>query len=154
MYYMEQSQRAFSSFAHLKVLFDKYEFDPNEENEKQLVTYLSVVNQRLPLPKGLPLPSGRYGSSLAVALEMHNYPSALLIIQHATEWNIDLERVSSKLDGSDIMSVKECFDFSLSYFENELDEEFYQRFPEHLEYNKRVIAASENLKQLLNQKEK
>lgn len=145
---LQHNQRAFYSFAHLKVLFDKYDFYPNEENKRQLCSYLSAINQ------GLPLPSGRYGSSLAVALEMHNYPSALLMIQHATEWNIDLEMVSSNFDGSNIMSVEECFDFSLSYFEYELDEAFYQRFPQELKHRKDIIAASEILKQLLNPRRK
>ncbi len=146
--YIEQSKTAFFHFAHLKVIFDKYDFEPSQENEQQLINYLKIVNV------GLPLPSGRWGSSLAVALEMQNYPSALLMTRKASDLNIDLERVSSELSGSEIMSAKECFELSLSYFDNELDEEFYSRFPVHLEHMKRNIAAAEELKSIYKPKNK
>lgn len=145
---MEIRQAAFSRFAHLKILLDEYDFDVTKENEKKLINYLKTIHG------GLPLPSGRWGSSLAVALEMHNYPSALLIIKNAADLNIDLEKVSSAEDGSNIMTSNECFEFSQSYFENEVDEEFYSEFPEHLEYIKRNITASEELKHIYLSKSK
>lgn len=103
---------AFCCFVSLNNIIDKYFFIKNNtfKNLKSLIKSISVP---------MPLPSGRWGSALAVALEMHEYKSAQFMIQNASTLGIDLTTISSEKDGKNVWSAKQVFEYSKGIFEVE-----------------------------------
>lgn len=79
----------------------------------------------------MPLPSGRVGGALAVALEMHKYLIALEILNNPEQYYANLD-VVSHIEGGKPWSAEETFDFSLLSF----DEKTYRNFAKEEECKK------------------
>lgn len=80
----------------------------------------------------MPLPSGRWGNSLAVALEMQSYQGALLIIKNATALGIDLNAISSEYGGTNPWNAKEVFELSQLGFTTQkisAEDEIFKLYP-------------------------
>lgn len=84
------------------------------------------------------------GNALAVALEMQKYKGALFILEHALDFEINLESVSSEFGGTNVWNAKETFELSqMGYIESKLGiDTLCEEFPElaQMEYNN-VLAA-------------
>lgn len=107
----KQSRSAYVDFANLYSAIEKYENNPNDQSTDLLKLYIMVCSN------GMPLPSGRWGNQLAVALEMQKYIAALYMIENAEELGIDLEYVSSIFGGKDVWNVSQVFELSKQSFE-------------------------------------
>lgn len=140
---MEQNRIAYMEFAKLHNVLKKFSFD---ENNEEVIRKLKITLKTF---KGaMPLPSGRWGNSLAVALEMQYYQGALFMIQHADELGIDLESVSSEYDGSQVWNAKQTFEQSQLGFEEtkiDPDDKFYSKYPWLIESNNRNVDAHQKL---------
>lgn len=62
------------------------------------------------------LPSGRYGSPLALALEFNNYIAALYMIDNSEKLNLSLEDVSSDYYNQDIWNLEIAYQNSFLLF--------------------------------------
>ena len=95
----------------------------------------------------MPLPSGRYGNVLAVALEMQQYKGALFLMKHAKKLEINLNAVSSEYGGENIWNVKQVFKASLEGFDTiriKENDECYKEYPSIIqEKNNNIDAVAE-----------
>lgn len=135
---------AYTYFAFLFQALENFSVDENLETTKKLRDTIKVIETS---QTKMPLPSGMYGNSLAVALEMQLYPAALFIIKNADELKVDLKQVS--YDNDTIYDVNNVFGMSQLGFKS------YGNYTQNLNYIKyemdKVNAAleiSELLKQL------
>ena len=103
-----------NSFLETNLLFHSmYSYDYNNGNQKE---NLSVIDYYCTeVVDGMILPSNRYGTPLALALEAHLFKSALYILDNINRFGISLDRILIDDDFKDI-SLSEEYDFSLSYF--------------------------------------
>lgn len=125
----------------------------NSETTEQLkcvIKYFEIAQTSMPLP------SGRYGNSLAVALEMQEYKGALYMIQNADELGINLESVSS-VYGENVWSAQQTFEFSQVGFEMEkttVDDEFCIDYPRVVQSNNSNIDAALEISKIFQNKTK
>lgn len=144
--YLEISRDAYRNFSVLCHELNDYAYDGDEE---KLNTLLKVINV------GMPLPSGRYGNSLAVALEMQLYVGALFIIKHADELGIDLKSISSERGGKDPWNAFQVFELSQLGFSKDkvsYDDEYYKDYPQIIESKNHNIDAAEEISGILKEK--
>lgn len=105
---LNKSRDYYACFAGLFSVMSKYE---SGNCEKELESWIRIANISCE-ENNLPLPSGRKGNVLAVALEMRNYFSAIYMIENAERLGISLDRVSMDVDGSNVWGVKDTFELS------------------------------------------
>ena len=102
---------AFITAANLVTCMNEYRYHMDENNRKSLDT-LTLFS------KGLPLPSGRWGNAIALALEINNYVAAEYLIENADRLWLDTNTVVSKLGGKNPWSLKDQYLYSqLTYDE-------------------------------------
>lgn len=107
----ENNIRAYSEFAFLVGILKKYQYDKSAQNERLL--NFAIEHCKV----GMPLPSGRWGNQLAVALEMRLYEGAKYMIENAEKFDIDLNRVSSVQGGESPWSAEEVYQLSVLKFD-------------------------------------
>ena len=138
---IEQKRAAYNNFAILNIALKKYAIQENKYTTEKLKA-LAILNF-----KGMPLPSGRYGNVLAVALEMQQYKGALFLMKNAKELEINLNVVSSKYGGENIWNVKQVFEASLEGFDTiriTENDECYKEYPNIIkEKNNNIDAVAE-----------
>ena len=117
-----------------------YQNDKSEKNK-------NILDLAIEYSSGMPLPSGRWGNSLAVALEMRLYDGAKYIIENAEKFDIDLNRVSSDLGGDNPWSAEDVYKLSILKFDFNMileDDEVYKDLPSLIEReNQNKVAAVE-----------
>lgn len=151
-YFMGKRKRDYENFNLLCDKLDRYGYEQSPENERALYWVANALSQQ-----GLPLPSGRYGNVLAVALEMHMYVGALYFIQNAEQLEINLESVSNECDGADIWDAQQTLEFSKSYFDDQKisdDDEIYREYPDDRRYHNDQVDAFLEVTNLLKSKPK
>ncbi len=99
-------------------LIMKYLIQYNELQNEETIKKLSAIIQICKF-SGMPLPSGRWGGCLAVALEMHKYLGALFILENSEKFEIDLNSTSSEFGGKNCWNAKDTFELSLLSFDDE-----------------------------------
>lgn len=138
---MQQNRNAFAYFSMLCNAIKNFSSNKNEKTIEELKGILTCINGN-----NMPLPSGRYGNSLAVALEMQYYQGALFIIQHAEELGIDLSAVSFDSNGKDVWDAQQVFELSQLGFNTSKiasDDDFYKDYPEVIQsMNANIDAAT------------
>lgn len=87
----------------------------------------------------MPLPSGRLGGTLAVALEMHKYLVALEILNNPEKYYSNLNAVSH-ITGGKPWSAEETFDFSLLSFDERACRNFAKEEDWQKHYSEEQIA--------------
>lgn len=145
------SRTAYNHFAVLYKVLNDFSYNKNVETGEQL----SVLTKAS--KSGMPLPSGRWGNALAVALEMRFYQGALFMIENAEELEIDLDSVSSEYGGKDVWDVKQTFELSQLGFDMTKiadNDEFYKAFPETIKVNNSNVDAAIEISKLLQDKMK
>ena len=75
---LEKRKNAYIKASSLVEFMRNYSNSLDEDERKKLEILAEVSN-------GLPLPSGRWGNAIALALELNDYTSALLLIQKSEE---------------------------------------------------------------------
>lgn len=106
---LENSRLAFSNAAKLIHYMEKYSFSLSVNANKHLDYYAKTS-------AGLPLPSGKWGNAIALALEFNNYEVAEYLIENAERFNLDTKSVASDFGGKNRCSLKDMYLFSrLSY---------------------------------------
>lgn len=138
---LEKRREAYHHFSTLCRALNDFSFDGNDETAEKLRELVKTFKDEMPLP------SGGYGNSLAIALEMQLYQGALFIIQNADELGIDLESVSSNYDGKNVWTAQQTFELSQLGFKttkiSDVDE-FYKDYPLIMQdINRNIDAALE-----------
>lgn len=134
---------AFARFAMLYASLKEYEDGKYEMTGDITFPYNNCTFQ---------LPSGRLGTVLAVALEMHLFQSALYMIENAKDLQLDLEKVSWSKDRKQILNAREVFEFASSYFFNkklEEDDELCKNLPKIRKQINNNIDASVKIAEVL-----
>ncbi len=75
-------------FVRMVNALDNYEKEENKDSVQNL--FNTILLNNIPMP----LPSGNFGNSLAVALEMERYKGALLILKNNEKLNVDTNCIS------------------------------------------------------------
>lgn len=141
----ENSVKSYRDFAFLVSSLTKYQYDKTDENKKRL-------DLAIEYSRGMPLPSGRWGNPLAVALEMRLYEGAKYIIEDAEKFDIDLNHVSSDLGGGNPWSAEEVYQLSVLKFDfNPIPEDHvdYKDMPSFIEKENQNKIAAEEVGQML-----
>ena len=150
---MKVRQSAFLRYASITAAFNDYEYNPDSDMAKKLVLAWCTVKT------GFVLPSGRWGTALAVALENHQFNVALYIVEHKDELNIDLQMISSSFGYSDVAGFNDVLQFVLSYYETKERElavsHLTEQFPEKgKKENERFSRELEAIRMLCEYSEK
>ena len=135
---LEKNRAMFHNFSILYQALKEYTIYTNEQNTSELKNILTTIKGELPLP------SGRVGNALAVALEMQEYEAAVFMVNYARELQIDLQNVSNRWFGGDIWNANEVFELSQIGFEtNKISNNhpFYQKYPWFIQYQNKNIDA-------------
>ena len=104
-------KNAFLDSCHLVKAMEDYSRNPSEQSEKVLSLYAQIS-------KGIPLPSGRWGNAIALALEINDYISAEYLIDHAKELELETNTVVSELGGKNAWPMKDEYLFSQLTYES------------------------------------
>lgn len=92
--------------------------------------YTRTKNSRLLLElraitsDGLPLPSGRWGNAIALALEINNYIAAEYLINNASALNLETETVVSELGNTNPWGIKDEYLFSLLTYDKDTRDQY------------------------------
>ena len=126
---------AFIDSAELVSHMNTYAYSMNE-NDRKLVDFLAEHSE------GLPLPSGRWGNAIALALEVNNYIAAEYLIENAERLKLDTNTVVSELGGVNPWSLKDEYLYSQLTFEDYAGairhekDRVYQQYVEFSDNNK------------------
>lgn len=148
---LEKHRIAYSNFSVLYNALNDFSLDENEETTKNLKVIAGMSKG------GMPLPSSRYGNSLAVALEMQLYKGALFMIKNADDLEIDLESISSEYGMKNVWSAQQTFEFSQLGFEMTKiadDDQLYKDYPWSVQFNNSNIDAALEISTILQGKTK
>lgn len=143
---MEKSRTAYRYFSTLCGALNDFSLNKNYKTTEELKAIIKTIDI------GMPLPSGRYGNSLAVALEMQFYQGALFIIENADDLEIDLESVSSEYGGRNVFDTRQTFELSQLGFkkikiaDNDI---FYKKYPWLIQSINANIDASLEISNIL-----
>ena len=139
---MQMRKKAYRAYAELTEAFSEYDYDVDRKIAAEKITYCLALHDG-----GYPLPSGRWGTPLAVALENHQFSSAKYLLNNKEELNIDVNSVSSNLGGEDPIGLADELAFALSYYDLESEIralEFIGEFnPSQYEANFRKFNAEQ-----------
>ncbi len=102
--------------SYLITKMKKYSQEHTPEAQKRLSLAASTSDV-------FPLPNGRIGNPIALALEINDYSSALFLIKSAEELGLDTDEVSIDPNSNDFWNAKEEYMFSLKTRELISDEE-------------------------------
>ena len=80
---MKIRKSAFIKAATLVTYMNKYSYYMDEKDRKNLDVFARIS-------EGLPLPSGRWGNAIALALEINNYVAAEYLIDNADRLELEL----------------------------------------------------------------
>ncbi len=108
---------AYISAFHLLQSMESYSTNLTKETEKRLNSFAYLSSG-----KGIPLPSGRWGNAIALALEINDYVSAKYLIENAEELRLETNTVVSELGGINPWGMKDEYLYSLLTFEQLTDE--------------------------------
>ena len=143
---LKQRQSAFINAANLVTYMKKYSYYMDEENKKYL-DFFTMFSE------GLPLPSGRWGNAIALALEINNYVVAEYLIENADRLELDTNTVVSEFGGKNAWSLKDEYLYSQLTYEEEImpiregqTKENYQEYVDSITRNK---LANERLEEKL-----
>ena len=103
---LKLSKKSYMDACRLVSVMEKYSYSLLESDEEQLRLYASIS-------QGMPLPSGRWGNAIALALETNNYISANYLVEHSKELNLETDKVVSEFGGKNSWGLKDEFLFSL-----------------------------------------
>lgn len=147
---LKLNKDAYMKVCHLVSSMEKYSYWLHEDDEKELRVYAR-------LSQGMPLPSGRWGNAIALALETNDYISANYLIEHAEELDLETDSVVSEIGRKNPRELKDEFLFSLLTFES-LDEDKIsdmknvlgtERTEKIIEHNNRQLLAIKWLEEKL-----
>lgn len=144
---MTDIKAAFANFANVYSALSSYNNNPTNENAK----ILSIVAKTT--TSGMPLPSGKWGTILAVALEMNLYTSALFLIENSEIFGINLNSISSSFGGNDFLNAYDTFKLSATDFDFELIPErhpLFSQYPEVLQMQNLNRVNASKVGELLN----
>ena len=137
---------AFIKAATLVTYMNKYSYYMDEKDRKNLDVFTQIS-------EGLPLPSGRWGNAIALALEVNNYVAAEYFIENADRLELDTNTVVSELGGKNAWSLKDEYLYSQLTYEEEImpiregqTKENYQEYVDSITRNK---LANERLEEKL-----
>jgi len=119
---------SFKEFATLYNYLYKFNCNLDEKSAEELSNYLVVVDK-------LPLPSGRWGNALGVAIEMELFPAALFIMQNAEKLGINLDIVSTTIEGEEPLSLSELFLSTFVKFDINKLPNIHPLYKDHIEIN-------------------
>lgn len=147
---LKLGKKAYMNACHLVSSMEKYSYSLLKNDENQLSAYAYIS-------QGVPLPSGRWGNAIALALETNDYISANYLIEHAEELNLRTDSVVSEFGGKNPWGLKDEFLFSLLTHEslgddlaNEMKDILSAAELEKIiEYNNRQSVAIESLEKKL-----
>ena len=77
---MQMRKKAYRAYAELTEAFSEYDYDVDRKNAAEKIKYCLALHDG-----GYPLPSGRWGTPLAVALENHQFSSAKYLLNNKDE---------------------------------------------------------------------
>ena len=101
---------AYINAANLVTYMNNYSYNMDDENRSTLDVLAQISD-------GLPLPSGRWGNSIALALEINNYVAAEYLIDNSDRLELDTSTVVSELGGKNAWSLKDEYLFSQLTYE-------------------------------------
>jgi len=128
---------AYANFAICYNSLMKYAITPTEEATKELAGIARIITDYMPLP------SGRYGNILAIALEMGIYAPALFLIENSQELGINLGLVSTYDNNRSYLSSYETYLLNKdANIDNILTNGTYQNIEQIFEINNRNKEAA------------
>lgn len=118
-----------------------------EEKDREILDIFTEISD------GLPLPSGRWGNAIALALEINNYIAAEYLIENADRLKLEKDFVVSELGGKNSWSLRDEYLFSQLIYEEEIMSKIEQDnedgYKMYLEFALRNKAANERLEKRL-----
>ncbi len=156
---LKNQKYAFIDAAHIVNYMNKYSRYMGELDRTILDFFIKCSS-------GLPLPSGRWGNAIALALEINDYIVAEYLINNSERLMLDTDTVVSELGGKNAWSLKDEYLFSQLTYEEEIlpirEGETEEDYKKYVDYMNRIKLANERLeaklsitsedKKLLNQK--
>ena len=110
---LKNRKSAFLIAANLVTCMNRYSYYMNEKDRELLDLFIKIS-------QGLPLPSGRWGNAIALALEINNYVIAEYLIKNADRLGLSTDFVVSELGFKNPWNLKDEYLFSqLTYDEDE-----------------------------------
>jgi hypothetical protein len=148
---LKANKGAFMKTVYLTFAMEKYEKTLNEADKLEVEMYARISN-------GMPLPSGRWGNSIALALETNHYICAEYLINNSQKSNLETLTVVSDLGGKESLSLRDEYLFSLLTFDleevTERIKDLSNRFPEdrdkYMAYLKETKKAIQSIEKKLN----
>ncbi len=133
---LKMGRSAFIKAASLVEYMRKYSYYMDEKNRESLDYYAE-------LSEGLPLPSGRWGNAIALALEINNYVVAEYLIENSDRLKLYTNTVVSELGGKNPWSLKDEYLYSQLTYDEEImpiidgiSKETYQGYVDYMTRNK------------------
>lgn len=121
-------KQAYISAANLVNAMQEYSDNYDEKTKKILETHALFSD-------GMPLPSGRWGNAIALALEINDYVSALHLIENASKLELETDTIVSELGFNNPWGIKDEFLFSESTYEPySISKESYSNEEDYKEY--------------------
>lgn len=137
---------AFINATNLVTYMNNYMYNVDEKDIETLDFFAEFS-------EGVPLPSGRWGNAIALALEINNYVAAEYLIENADRLKLDTDTVVSELGGKSAWSLKDEYLYSQLTYEGTIipkregqADDDYQKFVNSIVRNK---LANERLEKRL-----
>ena len=139
-------KRKYLEAVYLTRALEKYEYHLSE-GSAILKALIAAYNDNT-----LPLPSGRVGNAIALALELNDYYAAKKILLNAREYQLNTKEISFDIDGKPL-NIKDVYLSSLATFKDETREksalETEGQYNLFMERVKRTNSANKYLNEML-----
>ena len=123
-YKMNIRKGEYMRYAHLTHFFDEYDYNINRN--------ISSIEGILKFPGyTYPLPTGREGTVLAIALENHQFISAKFLLDNKDELGIRLDQLSHEVGEKKWTNFPEELLLTLSYYNENLDKEYLEKLKDN-----------------------
>lgn len=123
-YKMNTRKGEYMRYAHLTHFFDEYDYNINRN--------ISSIEGILKFPGyTYPLPTGREGTVLAIALENHQFTSAKFLLDNKDELGIRLDQLSHEVGEKKWTNFPEELLLTLSYYNENLDKEYLEKLKDN-----------------------
>lgn len=102
---LKAGKYAFMKASALVTCMTKYS-DYLDEKDRNNLDFFAQISE------GLPLPSGRWGNAIALALEINNYVAAEYLIENSDRLGLDINTIVSEFGGKNPWSLKDEYLYS------------------------------------------